>query len=333
MKHQRLRRLPAFKELLLQTGLKLVDIGGRGEAMPQLVPLAPVADYFTCEPDIAEAERLRVELPRQVPWRSITVISEALAARSGQATLYCTVRPGMSSLLEPDQEVANRSCIGPKFQVTSTRTVPTVTLDEAAARYGFEDACFLKVDTQGTELDILESGGSIIDGVVGIYVETLFHPFYKNQSLFADVDAHLRHCGFSLFNLHRTMVRRAGYRPDFYSQRMVVWAHCLYLRETQALVAHGDSSTAAVSARATRLLALAFAFHHFDLLFELLALIEAEKLLPPGQIESLRQQFEAFAHDQTARATASGSRVRGGDDSTPPDAVLSPSSRDDRYVG
>jgi FkbM family methyltransferase len=296
---QLLTDCPALTGLLKNAAIRLVDIGGRGRAMPQLTPLAAVADYFACEPEAQEAERLRVQLCQPPLWRSATVIGEAIAQRPGEAELYLTHQPGMSSLLEPDPIVTNRVYVGPKFRVRSIVRVPTMTLDDAAERYGFQDACFLKLDTQGTELEILHSGRSLVGrSLLCVYVEACFHQFYKGQPLFAEVDASLRHHGFSLVSLDRTLLRRAGFRKGLYSQRMVAWAHCLYVREPQSIVRADRARTAR---DVVRLLGLTLAFQHFDLAFELLDLAAAEKLFPDAEWHRVTQEVAHTAEQQTRR--------------------------------
>lgn len=251
--------VPALMAYLGQAGLTLVDVGGRHSSLAQLLRLAPVARYVTCEPDRDAAATLHGALTA-AGWTSVTVVPEAMASRRGDAPLHLTRGSGMSSLLEPDADELRHFPMGFKFEVTSTATVPLLPLDEAAAAYGFGDACFLKLDTQGTELDILRSGAALVRrSLVGVHVETLFRPFYRGQSLFADVDQFLRQQGFSLFTLSRTSVRRKGYQADSYSDRVTVWAHCLYLREIGALAGLERGPGAL-----PQLLALALAFAQFD---------------------------------------------------------------------
>jgi FkbM family methyltransferase len=271
--------VPALMEYLGGAGIKLVDVGGRGAALGQLLPLAPVAHYFTCEPDAEEAQRLRDKLPQDDAWRGVTVLTEAIASQPGNATLYLTNRPGMSSLLEPDLQVAEHFYLRNKFLVDRTTTVPAIPLDDAAEQYGFADACFLKIDTQGTELDILASGPRLIHELMGVYVECSFRPFYKGQALFSDVDGHLRRNGFDLFTMSRTNLRRN--RTRLYSKRITTWAHCLYLREPDTLP---DS---AIAKGVPRLLALAMAFQQYDLAFELVELAGRKGLLAGNELAQI----------------------------------------------
>jgi FkbM family methyltransferase len=314
---------PALAGILSNTGITLVDIGARDSALKQFRLLAPFASYYACEPDVQEAERLRLELPDQFPWRAAVVIGEAIASRQGQTVLYLTRQPGMSSLLETDLRVAGRYCVGPKFEPASQVLVPAIPLDEAAVKYGFRDASFLKLDTQGTELDILESGTALLPSLLGIHTESLLQPFYRGQSLFADVDAFLRLHGFTLFSLCRTAVRRAGYRAELFSRRVVVWAHCLYFREPGALPPAGVERREAL----VRLLGLALAFHHNDLAFEVLGIMGRESVVAGDVFAALTREVEALVSRRTRRLQA---KLPPGDGQT---TLLASSVRDNRDFG
>jgi FkbM family methyltransferase len=249
--------LPALTALFQAAGFTLVDIGGRRAPVGDLRMLSPFSHYVTCEPDQEEADRLAGS---PSIWRKLTVVPEAIAANAGEAALYVTRKPGMSSLLQPDPAVVQQFCIASRFNVERTVMVPTLPLDAAAIKYGFADACFLKLDTQGTELEILRSGLTLLPSVECVKIETCFYPFYRGQSLFADVDAFLREHGFVLLSLQRTNLRHADYRPAVYSRRVTVWAHCLYFRRDRRTL---DKATFA------HRLGLALAFQYFDLAFAL----------------------------------------------------------------
>jgi FkbM family methyltransferase len=276
---------PELMAYLGEAGIALVDIGGRGAAMNQLMRLAPVSAFYACEPDAAEAERMREAMTAE-PWRSFAVIPAALALRRGDALLHITEMPGMSSLLEPDPDVLKPFYLRHKYNVVRTESVPVISLDDAAVKYGFEDACFLKLDTQGSELDIIQSGARLLPSVLGLYVETSFRPLYKRQALFGDVDAYLRSNGFALFSMDRVSLRRAGFRQTLYSKRITAWAHCLYLREPDTL------DPAAEPRHLPRLLAIAMAFQHYDLAFELMERIRHTGLLTGERLERVAADVE-----------------------------------------
>ena len=286
--------LPLLTRLLSDAGLRFVDIGGRGGAFLPITALARFADYVAFEPDPEEAVRLRDDLSRPDRWRTATVVPAAVGARTGTATLHVTRNPGMSSLLEPDPDIAARFWLAGKFKVVSTAQVPVAPLDDLARQYGFEDATFIKLDTQGTELDILRSGPNLVRSVVAIHAEAWFHPFYKHQPLFADLDSYLRGEGFTLFALNRTMLRRAGHRSEMYSRHVAAWAHCLYLREPDTLT---DPQPGAMRKRLLGLLAICIGFHHYDLAIEIGRRLEGAGMLGAAEAQQLGGEIErAAAH-------------------------------------
>ncbi len=298
LKHASGESYPVLSEVLTGAGLKLVDIGGRGEAFTGAATLARYAHYYVSEPDAAEAARLTDALPRETPWRGLTVFAEAIASQPGPATLYLTQEPGMSSLLQPDPRVAGRFWIAPKFEVVGEVSVPAIGLDEASRRYGFTDASFLKLDTQGSELDILLSGPDLVrDSLVGIQSEVSFQPFYRGQPLFADIDSHLRANGFSLVTMNRTLLRRAGFDESLYSRRTVTWAHCLYLREPDDLPQRSPYGTA----RLARLLAVTIAFHHFDLAIDVVGRLTATGVLSDASARQIGDEVRRLAVEVTGK--------------------------------
>lgn len=291
----RRRSASSLVRLLRAADLCFVDVGARGSTPPELNRLAPYSRLVAFEPEPSEAERLGLTLRSTGNWRSVAVVPEALGAERGEALLHVTEHEGMSSLLPPDDAVVGRYWKSDAFRVVRTEPVSIITLDAAAARYGFADACYLKLDTQGTELDILRLGDDLVRrSVVGIYVETLFQPFYLGQPLFGDVDAHLRQRGFVLVEMRPWYMRSAGFREGSYSRRQPVWAHCLYLRDRGSLAAAGPNALA-------RYVALALAYEHFDLAFAAVGDASSADALGDAFGETLATELEAEAKAATTR--------------------------------
>lgn len=62
---------------------------------------------------------------------------------------------------------------------------------------------FMKIDTQGSELDILKGAGDLLQGVKKLKVEVEFKELYKNQPLEKDVTEYLKGYGFELTSYAR----------------------------------------------------------------------------------------------------------------------------------
>jgi hypothetical protein len=92
---------------------------------------------------------------------------------------------------------------------------------------------FVKIDTQGFEIEVLRGGRTTITGqVVGVEIEVEFAPLYEGQPLFRHVDAFLAECGFTLFKLRRQEWVRRGFEHDARGTAgQLVFGDALYLRD------------------------------------------------------------------------------------------------------
>lgn len=253
----------ALAKALEHADLRVVDIGARGAPPPELRQFGPYSHLFAFEPDTEEAGRLAKDHSLISEWRSVTVVPKAVSSIEGQAMLFMTVRPWGCSLLEPNVSAVSRFHFAKSFEVVARKMIPTISLDAAAQEYGFEDACFIKIDTQGTELDVLRSGERLVDGsVVAVHIESNFHPFYKGASLFADNDPYLRAKGFFLADATIYSERGWAFDPDIASRGIAGWADCLYLREPHLLLAR---SVAEAGRLLLRYVLVALAYKQYDL--------------------------------------------------------------------
>jgi FkbM family methyltransferase len=187
--------------------LGFVDIGARGGLHDVVKPLAGITATLAFEPDQLECERLRAELAANSPWVKWAVEPVALAAKEGEATLHVLASSVNSSLRQPNEQFVNRYKMN-GFQVVETLSVPTTTLDNLlfGPRAG-EDFWgeFLKIDTQGTELEILQGAErTLAERTVAIICEAEFFEMYQGEKLFSEVEQFLRARGFSIygFDLH-----------------------------------------------------------------------------------------------------------------------------------
>jgi len=120
----------------------------------------------------------------------------------------------------------------------------------------------IKLDTQGSELDILTGAINALRGVIALEIEVEFNPIYTGQPLFADVDTFLRRHGFVLWRLEHLVhygfssesshydVSECQWFDDrevgFMAQGgQLFWGHAYYLREN--VVRRPDVRTACIA--------------------------------------------------------------------------------------
>lgn len=205
-------------ELVGERGLILVDGGARNRTW-DLWRLAPVCHVIGFEPNSEEHLKLvtnttdveRLYNAVALPYRSVRYLPNALSSQVGTRPLYITEGPGACSLREPntaliarlDQYVTGGSTLVSGFRVVRTEHVECTTLDKMAADDHIGRIDYLKLDTQGTELECLMGASQLLsERRVGfVRTEVEFMELYRGQSLFAEVDQFLRSHGFVLLDL------------------------------------------------------------------------------------------------------------------------------------
>jgi FkbM family methyltransferase len=111
-----------------------------------------------------------------------------------ERTLHVCAASGMTSLLEPDRErLALFNDFGLLGVVDNKRRIATRRLDEVKE---IEHLDFLKIDVQGSELDVFKGARRRLRRAVAIHTEVSFIPLYRDQPAFGTVDSFLRAMGF-----------------------------------------------------------------------------------------------------------------------------------------
>ncbi len=223
MKSKKIRRL--YQQIMpFLAPMAYVDIGARAVKQNDFVKAFPGSQYIGFELDVEECKRLNslnIERHQFYP--------QAIGRKSETRTLYVTRNPASSSLYEPNSQKMHRFMeIGPYFDVMKKQTVETVSLDDWHRDAVIPEPVFLELDTQGSELDILQGSDHLLTtSILGLQAEVEFFPLYKNQPLFSDVDNYLRPKGFDLFDLSRYRLRRAYIK----TRGQLLWGHAIYLKD------------------------------------------------------------------------------------------------------
>ena len=115
-----------------------------------------------------------------------------------------------------------------------------VTLDTDPAVAWLPSADFLKVDTDGHDIEVLYGARKLLEtSLLGVLVEAQFHgPAHPHSNTFANIDGYLRDLGFSLFDLETFHYTDASLPGEFVHPLPaqthagpVQWADALYLRD------------------------------------------------------------------------------------------------------
>jgi FkbM family methyltransferase len=120
---------------------------------------------------------------------------------TARATLHITEQPACSSVYPPVEVLFRHYPALAEIKPVSTVELSLRTLDTVLAEQQIHRIDAIKLDTQGSELDILRGAESALRNCALVDIEVEFNPIYEGQPLFCDVDRFLRDHGFVLWRL------------------------------------------------------------------------------------------------------------------------------------
>lgn len=171
----------------------IIEAGAHiGRDTKKMITLWPEAKIHAFEPVPALFEQFTANL-KDFP--SVHCYPYALNDVTETSVFYVSSgrSTATSSLLEPKEYLSEHPTT-----VFQTITVPTITLDDWAAKFKIAHADFLWLDMQGSELDALKGGIQLLKTVRVIYTEVSFSERYKNNPLYSTIKLWLYKHGFSV---------------------------------------------------------------------------------------------------------------------------------------
>lgn len=249
----------------------IVDVGamwlGEGDILYRNLLARPGTTVVGFEPIRAECDKLNA-MNRPGHLFLPYVIGDGT-----ERTFYLTNSAMTSSMYEPNTELLRQfTGLEEITRVVSTSKVATHRLDDLNE---IERCDYLKIDVQGGELDVLKGATRLLESVAIVQCEVEFVPMYKDQPLFADVDAFMRSRGFMLhrfsppssslirpFSAPRTAPNQP--RPAAATGTQVLWADAVYIPDISRL--HEQSPERLLRAA----IALHEVFRHADVVAHLL---------------------------------------------------------------
>lgn len=126
-----------------------------------------------------------------------SVQNVALSDRDGEMKFYLHDDETMNSLMASDKTVLSEEFPYDDPTKMKETTVPVTTLDKAISDLGLKDATFfLKIDTQGNELNVLHHGTEVLARTEICFIEYMFLTPYENNFSFQDLVGFMDARGF-----------------------------------------------------------------------------------------------------------------------------------------
>lgn len=181
----------------------VVDIGANeGAFSGAVLAVAPHAEILAVEPGPSPRARLQARLGGRP---NVTIVDAAVSHTSGTAAFHLTAHDHNSSLRAPKPEM--EVTIDTGWAPAGDIEVRTVTLDQLAGDRAID---VLKVDVQGSEMDVLSGGDRALARAKAVLLEMNFISQYDGDATFNTLHAEMDRRGFSLVNVSPTLTTADG---------------------------------------------------------------------------------------------------------------------------
>ncbi len=224
----------------------IVDVGANDGAMISRALFEfPNAKIYAFEPSPEPLAKLQLAFRND---KRVSIQPFACGNSSGLVTLNITRDPYCSSLLRPSE--LGTHFYGDRYDVVQQVTVPRVSLDDWARDNKVARIDFLKIDTQGHDLEVLRGAQRLIASgqIKAVNAEAEFAPEYEGATNFREIDGFFASCGFMLHQIHEIVAAGAEAQSSY--------SDALWVRESElkTLRARKDVPIFGLGARLARAL-------------------------------------------------------------------------------
>ena len=216
----------------MKDNLVLVDVGASGGAHRRWNHFSSHLTAYLFEPDDAASKRLNQRFND-----NIQVINAAVLGEKGEHPFNICQKQEVSSIFKPDPAVVNLYPNPERYEIVDTQLVTTTSLDQHFLHGALPAPHFIKLDTQGSELLILQGGSGTLQHVVGVEIEFWHVPVYQDAPLFPEIDGFLQTSGFRRHDIVHYFWKRTVPGTVFDSSLGdMICGEALYFRPPESLL-------------------------------------------------------------------------------------------------
>lgn len=179
----------------LSDKLAIVDVGCRWGFEAHIHDAEILFDYWGFDPDQEECARLASTAPENYAF-----IPACLGSEYQDSVVFNTKEPACSSLYKPVEFYSQNYKFMNDTECTSVSQTKVIRLDDWCRENSVDHIDYIKIDTQGSELEVLRGCGALLNSVAALDVEVQFNPMYENVPSFWQIDYTLRQAGLVLYH-------------------------------------------------------------------------------------------------------------------------------------
>lgn len=174
----------------------IFDVGAaNGETVVRYESVFPQSEIYSFEPFKEFFENLRNN------HKNVRAYNTALGNKNGKISFHVNANLGANSILPTDKRAASNWGDG-VLETKEVIEVPVMTLDKFVKDNSIDHIDILKIDTQGTEYEVIEGATETLKKTKLIFTEIIVIPTYEGQKEFDEILKILRLNGFYLHNFY-----------------------------------------------------------------------------------------------------------------------------------
>ncbi len=285
-----LNNFPSSQKILKPTApFYFFDVGARRGFHPVFNNYKPIVK-IGFEPSKKECDLLNLNKKNNENYYQV-----ALGNSNEIISFYNSKNPGSSSLLEPNASYFSRFAEADNLDVISKDEIQTTTLDTFIKNNEIKDCDFIKIDTEGFDLMVLEGAlDTLAKSCIGVMSEVYFNPVRKNLPLFGKTHDLMEKHGLSLYALEtfrngkREFVKKNNLDPFEIGQ--IVWGDAVFLRDPIKLQGNSKKFEWNLE-KYKKLLFLYEIFNLDDCGFELINFLSNKDYFSTNEVEKLNKLF------------------------------------------
>lgn len=185
----------------------VADVGARGGHLGEINNLKPYLSYYGFDADKEECKRIE-SVPHE-DFHSYKILPYYVGKNEGLIDFHLFRDLGSSSKLKPNQFFKNN--YSASHEITSTVSVESRTMDSILTENSLELPDFIKLDTQGTELEILKSSPKSLSNCLLIESEIEIIEMYDGQPLIGEFLTFMDNNGFDVLYINRVFQNHSSY--------------------------------------------------------------------------------------------------------------------------
>ncbi len=202
-----------------------VDVGARGGLEEPWKSYANIIKSIAFEPDSEASELLKQDT------QVFEVYNCVLAQNKTKLTLNLLNSRGCSSTLLPNRKFLDMFPDSKRFDVEKEVEMVCDSLDNIWHNHDIKNVDFIKLDTQGAELDILKGAQKSLQACCGLQVEVEFQKIYQHQSWFGEVDKFIReNLNLEIQDLRKSYWKYKTQNKTSNNKGRLIFGDALYLR-------------------------------------------------------------------------------------------------------